>query len=85
VLADVLHAELRPLEVRSASAIGAALLAATAAGLAPPAVPLGVGEPVGPSARSAAYDEAFDRYRQQADQLPAAASVEPTVTSAPSA
>jgi xylulokinase len=69
VLADVLHAELRPLEVRSASAIGAALLAATAAGLPPPAVPLGVGEPVGPSARSAAYDQAFDRYRQQADAV----------------
>jgi xylulokinase len=85
LLADVLQAELRPVEVRSASAIGAALLAATAAGLAPPAVPQRTGEPVGPSARSAAYEEAFDRYRQQADQLPAGASVEPTVTSAPSA
>lgn len=61
------------------------LLAAEAASLPRPAVPLGTGEPVGPSARSAAYEEAFDRYRQQADQLPAGASVEPTVTSAPSA
>jgi xylulokinase len=69
VLADVLQAELRPVEVRSASAIGAALLAATAAGLAPPAVPLGVGEPVGPSARAAAYDEAFHRYVRHADAV----------------
>jgi xylulokinase len=85
VLADVLHAELRPVEVRSPSAVGATLLAARAARLPPPAIPLGAGEPIGPSARSAAYEEAFDRYRQQADQLPAAAAVEPTVTPAPSA
>jgi xylulokinase len=85
VLADVLHAELRPVQVRSPSAVGATLLAATAAGLPPPAIPLDAGEPIGPSARSAAYEEAFDRYRQQADQLPAGASVEPTVTPAPSA
>jgi xylulokinase len=64
LLADVLGAELRPVEVRSASAIGAALLAAEAARLPRPAIPLGAGEPVGPSARSAAYDQAFDRYVQ---------------------
>jgi xylulokinase len=69
LLADVLHAELRPVEVRSASAIGATLLAAEAAGLPPPAIPLGTGEPIGPSARSAAYDEAFDRYLRHADAL----------------
>jgi xylulokinase len=69
VLADVLHAELRPVEVRSASAIGAALLAATAAGLPPPAIPLGTGEPIGPSARAAAYHEAFDRYVRHADAV----------------
>ena len=49
--------------------VDAELLAATAAGLAPPAVPLGAGEPVGPSARSAAYDEAFDRYVRHADAV----------------
>jgi xylulokinase len=69
LLADVLHAELRPVEVRSASAIGAALLAATAAGLPPPAVPQRAGEPVGPSAQAAAYDEAFDRYLRHADAV----------------
>jgi xylulokinase len=52
LLADVLHAELRPVEVRSASAIGAALLAAEAARLPPPTIPLSAGEPIGPSARS---------------------------------
>jgi xylulokinase len=71
LLADVLGAELRPVEVRSASAVGAALLAAEAAGLPPPAVPLRAGEPVAPSARSAAYDEAFDRYVRLVDRLPA--------------
>jgi xylulokinase len=62
LLADMLRTDLRPIEVRSASAVGAALLAAEAASLPRPAVPLGTGEPVGPSARSDAYDEAFDRY-----------------------
>jgi hypothetical protein len=51
--------------------VGSGALAGTlrpeAAGLAPPAVPLGAGEPVGPSARSAAYDDAFDRYAWHAD------------------
>lgn len=64
LLADVLQAELRPVEVRSASAIGAALLAARAARLPPPPIPLSAGEPIGPSAESAAYDQAFDRYVQ---------------------
>jgi xylulokinase len=85
VLADVLHAELRPVQVRSPSAVGATLLAATAAGLPPPAIPLDAGEPIGPSARSAAYDPAFDRYVRLVHQIPAAAAVEPTVTPAASA
>jgi xylulokinase len=85
LLADVLHAELRPVEVRSPSAVGATLLAARAARLLPPAIPLGAGEPIGPSARSAAYDPAFDRYVRLVHQLPAAAAVEPTVTPAASA
>jgi xylulokinase len=74
VLADVLGAELAPVEVRSASALGAALLAAGAARLPPPAVPLAAGEPVAPSARSAAYDQAFDRYLRLVDRLPGAVS-----------
>jgi xylulokinase len=69
LLADVLHAELRPVGVRSASAIGAALLGAGAAGLPPPTIPLGAGEPIGPSAESAAYDQAFDRYVQLVQQI----------------
>jgi xylulokinase len=69
LLADVLHAELRPVEVRSASAIGATLLAAQAAGLQAPTIPLGAGEPIGPSAESAAYDQAFDRYVQLVQQI----------------
>jgi xylulokinase len=69
LLADVLHAELRPVEVRSASAIGATLLAAQAARLPPPAIPLAAGEPIGPSAESAAYDQAFDRYVQLVQQI----------------
>jgi xylulokinase len=74
LLADVLGAELRPVELRSASAVGAALLAAEAAALPPPAVPLGAGEPVAPSARSAAYDEAFARYLRLVGRLPAGRS-----------
>jgi xylulokinase len=70
LLADVLQAELRPIEVRSASAIGAALLAADAARLPRPAIPLSTGAPITPSGRSAAYDEPFDRYLQLAQRLP---------------
>jgi xylulokinase len=58
VLADVLRADMGLVEVRSAAAIGAALLAAKAAGLRPPGIPLSVGQPVRPSARSGAYDAA---------------------------
>jgi xylulokinase len=79
LLADVLGVELRPVGVRSASAVGAAVLGAGAAGLPPPAVPLGVGEPVAPSARSAAYDQAFDRYVRLVQQLPSQAPSEGTV------
>jgi xylulokinase len=79
MLADVLGAELRLVEVRSASAIGATLLAAEAARLRPPGIPLSVGEPVGPSARSGAYEEAFDRYVQLVRQVPAGAYPEGTV------
>ena len=82
VLADVLRAELRLVEVRSASAIGATLLAAEAAQLPPPDTPLSAGEPVGPSAWSGAYDEAFDRYLQLVHQVPAGAFAEGTATPA---
>lgn len=78
VLADVLRAELRPVEVRSASAIGVAMLAAEAAGLRPPGIPLEVGEPVGPSARSGAYDAAFDRYVRLVHKILGGASPERT-------
>jgi xylulokinase len=76
VLADVLQVQLRLIEVRSASAIGAALLAARAAGIEPPAVPLHVEEAVHPSDRAAAYDQAFNRYRQLAELLTAEASAD---------
>jgi xylulokinase len=71
LLADVLQVELRPIEVRSPSAIGAALLAAEAARLPPPPIPLSGGEPIAPSARSAAYTPAFDRYVDIARHIPA--------------
>jgi xylulokinase len=74
VLADVLQVRLQLVEVRSASAIGAALLAARAAGIEPPDVPLQVGGAVHPSDRAAAYDQAFDRYRRLAELLAAGAS-----------
>jgi xylulokinase len=85
LLADVLRVELRPVEVRSASAIGAALLAAEAARLPPPPIPLSGGEPIAPSARSAAYAPAFDRYLEIVHHIPAKASMTPTVTPATSA
>jgi xylulokinase len=69
LLADVLQAELRPTDVRSASAVGAALLAAEAARLPRPAIPLSTSIPITPSGRSAAYNEPFDRYVQLAQQL----------------
>jgi xylulokinase len=69
LLADVLQADLRPVEVRSASAVGAALLAAQAAGLPGPAIPLSTGDPITPSGRSAAYDEPFARYVQAGASL----------------
>ena len=72
LLADVLHAELRPVEVRSASAIGAALLAGGAARLPAPPVPVAAADPIGPSPRSAAYDEPFARYLRLVDRLLAA-------------
>ena len=76
VLADVLRLQLRLIEVRSASAIGAALLAAQAAGIKPPDVPLQLGGVVHPSDRSAAYDQAFNRYRRRAELLAAEAPAE---------
>jgi xylulokinase len=76
LLADVLQVPLRLIEVRSASAIGAALLAAQAAGIKPPDVPLQLGGAVRPSDRSAAYDQAFNRYRRLAELLTARASAE---------
>jgi xylulokinase len=76
LLADVLQVRLRLVDVRSASAVGAALLAAEAAGGEPPEVPLRVGEAVGPSARSAAYEQAFGRYRRLAELLAAAPDAE---------
>jgi xylulokinase len=74
VLADVLQVQLRLVEVRSASAIGAALLAAQAVDINPPDVPLRVGEAVHPSDRSVAYDQAFNRYRRLAELIAAEAS-----------
>jgi xylulokinase len=74
VLADVLQVRLRLIEVRSAAAIGAALLAAQAAGIEPPGVPPRVGGAVRPSDRAAAYDRAFERYRRLAELLTAGAS-----------
>jgi xylulokinase len=74
VLAEVLRVQLRLIEVRSASAIGAALLAAQAAGVKAADVPLQLGGVVRPSDRSAAYDRAFNRYRRLAELLAAEAS-----------
>jgi xylulokinase len=62
LLADVLGIPLRPVSLRSASAVGAALLAAQAAGLPVPAVPLESGDPVLPSATAGGYEDAYHRY-----------------------
>jgi xylulokinase len=69
LLADVLNVDFRLVEARSASAVGAALLAAQAAGIRSPDVPLHAGKFLHPSERSATYDEAFSRYRELAQSI----------------
>ncbi|GAA3764530.1 xylulokinase [Salinactinospora qingdaonensis] len=62
LLADVLNVELHPIRLRSASALGAAILAARAAGLDDPHVQPEHEAPVLPGERAAAYDEIFQNY-----------------------
>ncbi|APU14000.1 MULTISPECIES: xylulokinase [Actinoalloteichus] len=61
LVADVLDVELSPVELRSASAVGAAILAAAGAGLPVPPAGRADGSPVRPSGRD--HSAAFDRYR----------------------
>lgn len=68
LLADVLGLPLRPTSLRSASAVGAAMLAAAAAGLPQPAVPLVTGDPVEP-AHPGRYEQAYQRYRDRVERL----------------
>ncbi|RCV47879.1 xylulokinase [Marinitenerispora sediminis] len=65
LLADVLGVELHPVRLRSASALGAALLAAEAAGLPAPPIALEEAEPVRPGERSADYEPVFARYLER--------------------
>ncbi|MFC7327191.1 xylulokinase [Marinactinospora rubrisoli] len=65
LLADVLGVELRPVRLRSASALGAVLLAAESAGLPAPAVALEETEPVLPGPASAEYEAVFARYLER--------------------
>ncbi|AOS62720.1 xylulokinase [Actinoalloteichus hymeniacidonis] len=62
LVADVMQVELAPVELRSASAVGAAMLAASAAGLPVPQVQPAAGIPVRPSGRD--HTEGFLRYRE---------------------
>lgn len=69
LLADVLRAPLRPIRSRSASAVGAARLAASAAGLPVPPAPVAEEDVVVPSARAAGYEGPYARYRELAGHL----------------
>jgi xylulokinase len=62
LLADVLGVGLRPVRQRSASALGAVVLAARAAGLDDPEVPPTVEEPVHPGPDAEAYTELYHRW-----------------------
>ncbi|ASO19456.1 xylulokinase [Actinoalloteichus hoggarensis] len=62
LVADVLDVELSPVELRSASAVGAAMLAAAEAGVPVPSARPALGTPVRPSGRD--HDAAFERYRE---------------------
>ncbi|HEX6444095.1 MAG TPA: FGGY family carbohydrate kinase [Streptosporangiales bacterium] len=62
LLADVLGIPLRPMSLRSASAVGAARLAAAAADLPVPATAISRGDPVSPSAHAGGYEEPYRRY-----------------------
>ncbi|WP_051712743.1 FGGY family carbohydrate kinase [Actinoalloteichus caeruleus] len=64
LVADVLGVPLRPVEVRSAAAVGAAHLAAGALGLPSPPVAESVGETVLPGPRAEELAEGFARYRE---------------------
>lgn len=68
LLADVLGLPLRPTSLRSASAVGAAMLAAAAAGLPPPAVSLVAGDLVEP-VEPGRYEPAYERYRDRVERL----------------
>ncbi|MQA02368.1 MAG: hypothetical protein GEV07_06445 [Streptosporangiales bacterium] len=68
LLADVLGLPLRPTALRSASAVGAAMLGAAAAGLAQPAVSLVTGDLVEPG-RPGRYEQAYQRYRDSVARL----------------
>ncbi|GLU48522.1 xylulokinase [Nocardiopsis ansamitocini] len=67
LLADVLGVELVPITLRSASGLGAALLAADAVGLSVPAPALGLDLPVRPGPDRAAYDDVFAAYTAAVD------------------
>jgi xylulokinase len=62
LLADVLAVAVLPLSQAGASAMGAARLAASAAGLSLPAHPAAMGDPVIPGPRSPARQAAYQRY-----------------------
>lgn len=64
LLADVLGVELRPFGQRSASVLGAVLLAARAVGVPDPSVPLAGEPPVSPGPHAAAYDELYEHWRE---------------------
>ncbi len=68
LLADVLGVPLEPIRARSASAVGAATLAATAANLPTPQAQLVREAPITPGARSEHYRTAFTRYAEAVHQ-----------------
>ncbi len=67
LLAGVLGIPLQPITVRSASAVGAALLAANAAALPPPRPPVTAEPPIRPV--SGDHEAAYARYREHAERL----------------
>jgi xylulokinase len=74
LLADVLGIPLRPVGVRSASAVGAAMLAAQAAGLPMPPPPVTTDAVVAPTGRAGRYEGPYQRYRDHAESLAGARS-----------
>lgn len=71
LLADVLGMPLHPIGVRSASAVGAAMLAASAAGLPVPPPPVTADPVVHPTHRAKQYEPLYHRYRDHAEHIAA--------------